>query len=90
MDKLVFIIYVIGIFVAIGFDFLSSYFYNRYSKGYRYLTVSDIMEDMQYSIIYVFSWVSAFCSLCSVLIISTECLKKYIKGKIGNKVIFKK
>ena len=91
MDELTFIIiYVIGIFVAVGLDFLCSYLYNRNSMNYRYITVGDIMEGMQCSIVYIFSWITAFCSLCAILITSTEYLKKYIKRKIGNKVIFKK
>lgn len=91
MDELTFIIiYVIGIFVAIGSDFLNSYLYNRNYIDYRNVTVSDIVENMNCSITCMFSWFAVLFYLCVISAMSTEYIKKYIKRKIGNKVIIKR
>jgi hypothetical protein len=84
------VIYLIGIFVAIGFDFLYSYLYNKYCIESRDITVSDIVEEMSDLFAYICSWGSVLYFLCGILIISSWYLKKYTKRKIGNKVISKK
>lgn len=91
MNELTFaIIYVIGIFAAIGSDFLSSYLYTKDDIDYRDVTVSDIVENMGSLATYIFSWFTVLYYLCAILVMSTEYLKKYINEKIGDKVIVKR
>lgn len=91
MDELIFaIIYVIGIFVAIGSDFLCSYLYTKDNIDYRNVTVGDIVKNMGSLATYIFSWFTVLFYLCVILAMSTEYLKKYINEKIGDKVIVKR